>query len=247
MPINAHSPRQPFIAPGQVVGVALALGVALGPASASSAAAVECFAPVTAVSHPEKGAQGDFSPNILFSQVPLSARSVGYGAAGGRSDEITIADGRLYLVRPDGAGGARTRHGAADGEGAFMLQIISPAAWSRRASLKGVTSLDELGKRLDDAVAKAGCPNGARLAFRIEGRVKAATWSLDTLPTRAQLNTLARPVVIVGLYTTLDGPRHAMPDGRRFHAHIVIPVTDAAGHLQTVALEDGAKLWLQRP
>lgn len=126
-----------------------------------------------------------------------------------------------------------------------MLQVISPTTWTRPVRLKGVTSLDELGKRLDDAVIKAGCPDGARLAFRIEGRAKVATWSLDTLPTRAELTTAAKPVTIVGLYTTLDVARHAMPNGRHFHAHIVVPATDAAGHLQTVDLEDGAKLWLQ--
>ena len=111
----------------------------------------------------------------------------------------------------------------------------------------GPGAMRELGERLDEAVAKAGCPTGARLAFRIEGRAKAASWSLDTLPTPARLTTLAAPVVIVGLYTTIDGARHAMPGGRRFHAHIVVPATDAAGHLQTIDLQDGAKLWLQQP
>jgi hypothetical protein len=246
MQINAYRRCRSFSHLGRGARLVVTLGLTLGLASTASAATVECFAPVIAVSRPEKGAQGDFSPNVLFSQVPLGARSVGYGAAGGRSDELTIADGRLYLVRPDGAGGVHTHHVAADGEGAFMLQVISPAAWSRPVRLHGVTSLDELGKRLDDAVADAGCPNGARLAFRIEARAKAATWSLDTLPTRTQLTTLAAPVIIVGLYTTLDGARHAMPSGRRFHAHIVVPATDAAGHLQTVDLEDGATLWLQR-
>lgn len=105
MSINADWPRQPFIPLGQAVSLAITLGLTIGVASTASAANVECFAPVTAVSHPEKGAQGDFSPNVLFSEVSLSPRSVGYGAAGGRSDEITIADGRLYLVRPDEAGG----------------------------------------------------------------------------------------------------------------------------------------------
>lgn len=103
-----------------------------------------------------KGAAGEFAPNVLFSETPFDSLSVGYGAAGGRSDEITIADGRLYLVRPDRAGGVQTRH------------------------------------------------------------------------------------------ATEDGDRHAMSTGRRFHGHVVFPTIDAAGHLRTVVLEDGARLWIQR-
>lgn len=204
-----------------------------------------CFAPVMAFSNPGKVAQGDLSPNVLFADAPLTATSVGYGAAGGRSDEITVADGRLYLVRPDTAGGVRIRHAIAPGEGALMLQIASPTSWSRPSALGGVASFEDLEKRLDEAVAAAGCPDGARLAFRIEGRVTSATWSLDTLPARAAFTTLAAPATIIGLYTTVDSARHAMPDGRRFHAHIVFPAADAAGHLRAIVLEDGATLQLQ--
>jgi hypothetical protein len=184
-----------------------------------------CFAPVVSVSNPGKVGQGDLSPNVLFDDAPLTATSVGYGAAGGRSDEITIADGRLYLVRPDPAGGVRTRHAAVPGEGALMLQVISPASWSRPSVLGSVASLDDLERRLDGAVIAAGCPDGARLAFRIEGRVTSATWSLDTLPARAAFTTLAAPATIVGLYTTVDGARPALPARRRVHAGIIITVS----------------------
>jgi hypothetical protein len=126
------------------------------------------------------------------------------------------------------------------------LQVISPASWSRPSALGSVASLDDLERRLDGAVIAAGCPDGARLAFRIEGRVTSATWSLDTLPARAAFTTLAAPATIVGLYTTVDGARHAMPDGRRFHAHIVFPASDAAGHLRAIVLDDGATLQLQQ-
>lgn len=248
MPPNTAARR--LLSKSQSYGARLAAGLAvvggLGLASPATAAPVTCFAPVAGANSPMKDATGDFSPKVLFSETPLDRRSVGYGAAGGRSDEITIADGRLYLVRPDGAGGVQTRHSAADGEGAFMLQVVTPVAWSRPTKLLGVSSLDELGKRLDEAVVAAGCIDGARLAFRIEGRAKSATWSLDTLPTQTQFTTNAAPIVVIGLYTTIDGGRHAMPTARRFHGHIVFPATDAAGHLRAVVLEDGAKLWIQR-
>lgn len=224
---------------------ALAGTVELSAAAAASAETIECLAPVRAFSNPDKAARGDVSANALFSEVELRATSVGYGAAGGRSDEITVADGRLYLVRPDGLGGVRTRHKADAGEGAFMLQEASPLAWSNSSALVGVSSVDDLGRRLDEAVRAAGCEDGARLAFRIEGRVTSATWSLDTLPARAEFTTLGAPALIVGIYTTMDAARHAMPAGRNFHAHIVFPAADAAGHLRSLVLENGAQLKLQ--
>lgn len=65
MPINAHLPRRPFRPLGEAASLAVALGLTFGVTSTASAATTECYAPVTAVSSPEKGARGDVSP-ILF-------------------------------------------------------------------------------------------------------------------------------------------------------------------------------------
>jgi hypothetical protein len=194
---------------------------------------------------PASAAAGDLSPIVRFGDLVLPPRAVGYGAAGGRTDEITIADGRLYLVRPGVDGAPRSRHGAESGEGALMLQLIPVRSWRAATRLTGVASLDELAARLDRAVADAGCAGGAKLAFRIEGRARRATWSLDTRPERAEFTSGGERVVIVGLYATQDGDRHAIPTGRRFHAHVVFPDRDVAGHLRAVTLEDGASMRLQ--
>ncbi|ODT64596.1 MAG: hypothetical protein ABS77_00005 [Phenylobacterium sp. SCN 69-14] len=182
---------------------------------------------------------------VRFADLGLGPNAVGYGAAGHRRDEITIADGQLYLVRPGDAGGAKTRHRAAMDEGALMLQLVPVEEWAQATELGSVPSLEALGAVLDDAVRSAGCGGGAKLAFRIETRVRRAVWSLDTLPARAELVTESEPAVIVGLYATEDAARHAMPAGRRFHAHIVFPTLDLAGHLREVDLEGGSNLQLQ--
>lgn len=221
------------------------LGLAMAGWAAGAGAAPVCVQSVQAFSDPARSAAGDLSPLVRFSDVGLSRLAVGYGAAGLRADEITIADGRLYLVRPDGAGGAQTRHKAARDEGALMLQAVPVRAWRRPTELKDVATLDALGQALEEAVETLGCGAGANLAFRIEARVRRAVWSLDTLPERAELVTANQRAVIVGLYATVDGQRHGMPTGRRFHAHIVFPDLDVAGHLRAVELESGATLQLQ--
>jgi hypothetical protein len=95
----------------------LSAGCAVGP-QAEKAVQPFCMAGVNGFSNAEAGARGDFSPNVAFTNLKLTATSVGYGAAGGRSDEITIADGVLHLARPDGAGGFGERTAAEPGEGA---------------------------------------------------------------------------------------------------------------------------------
>jgi hypothetical protein len=54
MPINPHLPRSPFRPLGEAASLAVALGLTFGVTSTASAATAECYAPVTAVSSPEK-------------------------------------------------------------------------------------------------------------------------------------------------------------------------------------------------
>lgn len=234
--------RKTFVALPFVLFVgALAWGAAVSPAVAAG----RCVFPVQAFNDPARSAAGDLSPLVRFSDVELTPRAVGYGAAGGRSDEITIADGRLYLVRPGGAGGASMRRTPAAGEGALMLQVAPVRAWEPARTVDAPASLDELGRALDEAVAQAGCHGPTRLAFRVEGRAASASWSLDTLPEKAELASLDTPVVVVGLYTTIDPARHAMPAGRRFHAHAVFPASGEAGHLRAIVFDGPVRLQLQ--
>lgn len=204
-----------------------------------------CLASVDSFSNPVAGARGDFSPNVAFADLELTSNSVGYGAAGGRSDEITIADGVLHLARPDGAGGHRERRTHAAGEGAYMVQLISPKAWRAPATLDSVASIDELGSAVARVAQAAGCSGDAKLAYRIEARVETAEWSLDTLPQRGDFTTSEQDAVIVGLYATIDHDRHFVTAGRNIHAHVVFPALGVAGHLKSIRLSPGGRLELQ--
>ena len=204
-----------------------------------------CVANVQGYANPEAGARGDFSPNVTFSSVRISPDAIGYGAAGGRSDEITIAGGALRLVRPEGPGGYRQRVGADVGEGAYMLQLVNVGAWGPEVALPAISSVDALGAAISDAAGSAGCGGPAKLAYRIEGRVRRAEWSLDTLPQRGDFVAEVTDVVIVGLFASFEQARHFVPEGRNIHAHAVFPALGVAGHLKTLELEPGARLQLQ--
>lgn len=228
-----------------LMAAAGALAAAGCATAAAPAAAPFCLAKVNSFSDPEAGARGDYSANVVFADLAFASTSVGYGATGGRSDEITLANGVLHLARPDGAGGYAERVGAAAGEGAYMLQLVSPGAWRRPVALEGLASLDDVGAAIARAAAEAGCAGETKLAYRIEGRIVAAEWSLDTLPQRGDFTSANQEAVVTGLYASVDQARHFVTPGRNIHAHIVFPGLGVAGHLKSVTLAPGARLMLQ--
>ena len=214
-------------------------------APASKGVSPFCLAAVESYSNPEAGARGDYSANVSFADLGLAPNSVGYGAAGGRLDEITIADGVLHLARPDGAGHYRERTSFETGEGGYMLQLVSPQAWRAPVTLVAARNIDELGADVRRAVEAAGCASDSKLAYRIEARVVRAEWSLDTLPQRGDFATANQPAVIVGLYANVDQGRHFVTQGRNIHAHVVFRALGVAGHLKDVEIAPGARLWIQ--
>jgi hypothetical protein len=207
--------------------------------------ATVCVANVQSFANPEAGARGDFRPNVLFSDVRIGPAAVGYGATGSRGDEITISDGVLHLARPGAAGGYRHRVDAAEGEGAYMLQLINVEVWRTPSALPAISNLDALGAAISNQVGAAGCIGAAKFAYRIEGRVRRAEWSLDTLPQRGDFVTEGHDVVVVGLFANVEQAKHFVPEGRNIHAHAVFPALGVAGHLKSLELEPGARLQLQ--
>jgi hypothetical protein len=206
-------------------------------------AAASCRFPVTSYVKPPGALPNDLTAVARFADMRLTPDAVGYGATGERLDEITVAEGELHLTRPN-RDGVSTRNLAEAGEGPLFMHLAPVQAWSRAQALGAAESLDELAERLDAAVGKAGCAEGATLAFRIVGQAATVTWSLDTRPERREVTTANQPVVIVGIYTT-DPGAYAMPTGRRFHSHVVVPSAGGAGHVRAVQLQPAATLQLQ--
>lgn len=222
--------------------VAVSAGCAAGPSKRELAS---CLARVESFANPAAGARADFRPNVLFADLRLGPEAVGYGAAGGRSDEITIADGVLRLARPDGNGGFRQRSGVQGGEGAYMLQLVNVEVWGPQHALPVINSLDALGREIGAQVQLEGCRGATKLAFRLKGRVRRAEWSLDTLPQRGDFVAEGQDVVVAGLFANIEQQRHFVPEGRNIHAHAFFPGLEGAGHLKALELEPGALLRIQ--
>lgn len=225
--------------------VSLTLGACASGGDPASSPAPFCMADISAFSNPAAGAQGNFAANVAFADLALTPNSVGYGAAENRRDEITIADGMLHLARPGAAGGYQQRTQAAAGEGAYMLQLVSPRVWRNAVELGEITSIADLGAAIADAAKANGCSGETKLAYRISVHVVSADWSLDTLPQRGDFTTTYQDALIVGLYASVDQAKHFVTPGPNIHAHIVFPGLGVAGHLKSVHLAPGASLSLQ--
>jgi hypothetical protein len=87
---------------------------------------VDCITPVFSVSNVDKMSKGDFSPSVLFKDVPLNENSIGYGPGANHAYEVTIADGIIHMNSPKGESDIEVRHKPTDKEGAAMLQVASP-------------------------------------------------------------------------------------------------------------------------
>ncbi len=232
---------------GKIVAVGAFASVAEGGCAltAPEVAPHFCMATVSSFSNPDAGARGDFSENVRFADLSLNDNSVGYGAAGERSDEITIADGIIHLAHPTEGGGYSERTTFASGEGGYMVQLVSPKRWRAPIAMEKVATLDDLGVAIGKAAGSGGCIGPTKLAYRITARIDRADWSLDTLPQRGDFTTVGQEAVIVGLYANVDQKAHFVTAGRNIHAHIVFPKLGVAGHLKDVKFASGARLQLQ--
>ena len=224
-----------------VLAAALLLGGSL--VNNAGAVAFECVTPVHSLSDRARMSAGDFSANGYWREIALSPHSLGYGPAAQREYELTIAEGQVTMARPEGTG-VEVRHQPRPDEGFAMLQVASPASWVQAAELAHVGTFDDLNFELDMLVEENGCGDDVLLPFKIIGRARSVTWSLDTQPEHRIGESLDEDVVIVGIYNRNDKERYFMVPGYNLHAHVVISSQDLAGHLRNLELEPGAKLWL---
>jgi len=221
----------------------LAGALALSTSSAFAAAGFECHAQMIAYDNPNMK-KGDLSPSVKFADVKFVPNMVGFGATGGRAHEITVEDSKLFLVNSE-QGTLKTRHQADMGEGAMVLVAGAPKAWKSYGKADGVGSFDGLGFLLDKAVDDMGCDDSARVPFKITAHANSVTWSVVNGPGKDEVVvTKDVPVTVVGIYARTDKEHLHMVKGYNFHAHVVLPGQDAAGHIREIDLRDGGTLYL---
>lgn len=212
-------------------------------ASSALASGFACNSPLIAHDNPNM-MKGDFSPSVSFDTVTIQPTMVGFGATGGRSQEITLADGKLFLVKSEGES-LKTRHKADKGEGAVVLVAGAPAAWKVFGKADGVASFDGLNFLLDNAVDDMKCDDSARVPFKITAHANSVTWSVVDGPGKDKVITSKDvDVTVVGIYSKTDKESLHMVKGYNIHAHVVVPGQNVAGHIREIELQDGGTLYM---
>ena len=203
----------------------------------------DCHAPVSAHENVNT-AKGDFSAAVKFADVKSTPTTVGFGATANRADEITVVDGKLFLVN-GATGSLKARHQAKSDEGAVVYVTGSPVAWRDAGKVDGISSFDGLGFALDNAVEDIKCDDSAVVPFKIVGHAKSVHWTVVNGANKEISNTSNdADVVIVGIYSKTDKEHLHMVKGYNLHAHVYLPKDGMAGHVQEVELEDGGTLYM---
>ena len=217
--------------------------LAVADASKSVASEISCISPVFSVSNIDKMKQGDFSPNVLFKDVPLTQNSIGYGPGANHQYEVTIADGKIHMDAPKGDNEVIVRHNPTAEDGAAMLQVASPNAWAYAGKMEAISSLEDLNFAMESIAEDYDCGDDALIPFKIIGHANTLKWSMDTEHPRVT-DEKDLDVEIVGLFTAKDKSKYFMVKGYKVHPHVVLTAKDQAGHMRTVDLKEGAKLFL---
>lgn len=204
---------------------------------------IECKSPVQTFSNPEKMSKGDFSANVLWKDVKLESTSIGYGPAANKEYELTINDGVVYMARPGLKDDVILRINPKPTEGAFMLQVVTPKNWTLYSSLEDIQSFEGLNFELDDILQSGDCAEDMLVPFKIKGKAKSVTWSMDT-DNHKTITNKDVDVEIVGIYNLSEKSKYYMVKGFSIHAHVLIPSLKYAGHIRDIELETGANLYL---
>lgn len=214
--------------------------------SLASAEHFICNTPVKSYSNRAKVATGDLSANVTWKQVQLTENSIGYGPAEYKRYEITIVDGKVYMVKPDSnSEGVIINTKPKLDEGAFMLQVASPEAWGRLSTLNEANSLAELSKQIAQKFTDLGCSDKDVMPFKVRGVAQSLTWSLDTKLAKV-FDSSNEEIEIVGLFSKENHKKYFLLSKYSLHAHVLIKRTHEAGHLRSVNVKQGAELFIPK-
>ncbi|HVS19889.1 MAG TPA: hypothetical protein VMT18_14890 [Planctomycetota bacterium] len=183
----------------------------------------------------------------------LGPHSMAVGASAGLGAEITVDRGAVHLVEVvDAAASDGVRERAPrPGERAALLVCADVPAWSEQ-SLPPVADLDALEALVRAAACARGLDAAAPFPFRVEGR--AARLEVHVLDRSCPIASPEGPppwrfvgedldVALVGFHAD-DSAGVLTHHARASHTHAVLVGRGLSGHLDEVALEAGARLFL---
>ncbi len=203
-----------------------------------------CNVRIASFSDRAKVATGDLSANVTWQEVELGKNSIGYGPGEHKSFELTIVDGQVFMSKPaDNADSVLVRTDPKPNEGAFMLQVATPEAWSLYSTMQSINSLTELSQKISQSFDELSCKDNDVLAFKIKGQADFLSWSMDT-KIRKVIDSVDEEIEIIGLFSKTNLKKYFLLSKYNLHPHVVLKSTTGAGHLRKVVLQRGANLYL---
>lgn len=184
--------------------------------------------------------QGDLSQTVALSDLTWTDAAVALGATADKTAEITVVDGKVWIVAPS-ADGVDVVHDTKD-QGGSLVATAAPTAWDagRRVDSVDVASILSA---VETARSGTGCAQAEAVPFVVRGHAESLTWSIVGQPSgkRGELQNV--DVVLVGFWA--PGARGIyVPASLDGHLHMVAPSANLAGHLNAIALRPGATLHL---
>jgi hypothetical protein len=181
----------------------------------------------------------------------LGPRTVAVGALAGLSAEITVDRGALHLAEALVGGKEARERPLKPGDDATLLVSAEVSAWSESV-LAGPLDLTGLEARLQaESVARGWAPDGV-FPFRVEGAAEHVELHVlngscpiadPSGPAPWRLSADDTDIVLIGFFAE-NRAGTITHHGHKSHTHVVVPDRSLSGHLDTVSLEAGARLFL---
>jgi acetolactate decarboxylase len=179
---------------------------------------------------------------------------VAVGALADLAGEVTLAGGRAYLARPEGADAARTETLQRTDAAAALLVSARVPAWQSLVTEHEI-GFEDLDAALRELATAAGIEPGSRFPFLVEGEVRGLSWHVidgrrlagggsshtDHLAAAVNLHRDRAEALLVGFYSETD-ERVFTHMGSRTHLHCVLEEPLASGHVDEVTLPAGTRV-----
>lgn len=200
--------------------------------------------------------EGQTEAKVSLQEVPARPGVVGVGSLSDLRGEIAIVRGVTWLSYPALGNRMSVESNPPKPEAAGFLALAEVNRWQTE-TLETAVPFDQLAGVIEARARRAGIDANVPFPLLIEGTFTAIELNVvngpalgSDKPTKDRLRDTAVKVKLpradgslVGFFAASGGER-LIHRGQRFHLHIVLPVAQQVGHLDSVQVEAGSRLRL---
>jgi alpha-acetolactate decarboxylase len=202
---------------------------------------------------------GQTEAKVSLHEVPARPGVVGLGSLSDLRGEIAIVRGVTWLSYPALGKRMSVESNPLKPEAAGFLAFAEVNRWQSE-TLETAIPFDQLAGVIEERARRAGIDPNLPFPLLIEGVFTAIDLNVangpalgSEKPTKERLRDTAVKVKLpradgslVGFFAVSGGERF-VHSGQRFHLHVVLPVAQQVGHLDSVQVEAGSVLRLPAP